>query len=62
MKEARSDGHQIVLTKKVSFTSFPRTEPPPTFVAHVLFRVGDAVASRDVHAAMLDSLRLMKDV
>jgi thioredoxin reductase len=27
----------------------------------VLFRVGDAVASRDVHAAMLDSLRLLKD-
>jgi 2,4-dienoyl-CoA reductase-like NADH-dependent reductase (Old Yellow Enzyme family)/thioredoxin reductase len=27
----------------------------------LLFRVGDAVASRDVHAAMLDSLRLMKD-
>lgn len=28
----------------------------------LLFRVGDAVASRDVHAAILDSLRLMKDV
>ncbi|MFO1090337.1 MAG: FAD-dependent oxidoreductase [Hyphomicrobiales bacterium] len=28
----------------------------------LLFRVGDAVASRDVHAAMLDALRLMKDV
>ncbi|MEZ5776400.1 MAG: FAD-dependent oxidoreductase [Hyphomicrobiaceae bacterium] len=27
----------------------------------LLFRVGDAVASRDVHAALLDSLRLMKD-
>ena len=27
----------------------------------ILFRVGDAVASRDVHAAMLDSLRIMKD-
>jgi NADPH-dependent 2,4-dienoyl-CoA reductase/sulfur reductase-like enzyme len=27
----------------------------------LLFRVGDAVASRDVHAAILDSLRLMKD-
>ena len=27
-----------------------------------LFRVGDAVASRDVHAAILDSLRVMKDV
>ena len=27
----------------------------------LLFRVGDAVASRDVHAAMLDSLRILKD-
>jgi len=27
-----------------------------------LFRVGDAVASRNVHAAVYDSLRLMKDV
>ncbi|MFO1194995.1 MAG: FAD-dependent oxidoreductase [Rhodoferax sp.] len=26
-----------------------------------LFRIGDAVASRDVHAAMLDALRLLKD-
>jgi 2,4-dienoyl-CoA reductase-like NADH-dependent reductase (Old Yellow Enzyme family)/thioredoxin reductase len=29
---------------------------------YLLFRVGDAVASRNVHAAILDSLRLMKDV
>jgi hypothetical protein len=27
----------------------------------LLFRVGDAVASRDVHAAILDSLRILKD-
>ncbi len=27
----------------------------------LLFRVGDAVASRNVHAALLDSLRIMKD-
>jgi hypothetical protein len=26
-----------------------------------LFRIGDAAASRDVHAAMLDALRLLKD-
>ena len=26
-----------------------------------LFRIGDAVASRDVHAAMLDALRVLKD-
>lgn len=28
----------------------------------MMFRVGDAVASRDVHAAMLDSLRILKDL
>lgn len=28
----------------------------------LMFRVGDAVASRDVHAAMLDSLRILKDL
>ncbi len=27
-----------------------------------LFRVGDAVASRDIHAAIFDALRIMKDV
>ena len=26
-----------------------------------LFRVGDAVASRNIHAAVYDALRLMKD-
>jgi pyruvate/2-oxoglutarate dehydrogenase complex dihydrolipoamide dehydrogenase (E3) component len=29
--------------------------------APALFRIGDAAASRDVHAAMLDALRLLKD-
>jgi 2,4-dienoyl-CoA reductase-like NADH-dependent reductase (Old Yellow Enzyme family) len=28
---------------------------------YLLFRVGDAVASRDIHAALLDSLRILKD-
>ena len=27
-----------------------------------LFRVGDAVASRNIHAAIFDSLRLAKDI
>jgi NADPH-dependent 2,4-dienoyl-CoA reductase/sulfur reductase-like enzyme len=27
-----------------------------------LFRIGDAVTSRDIHAAIYDALRLMKDV
>jgi|TARA_B100000315_G_scaffold146965_1_gene135977 hypothetical protein len=30
--------------------------------AYQLFRIGDAVASRDIHAAIYDALRLMKDV
>jgi hypothetical protein len=40
--------------------------PQPSLAAagagFVLFRVGDAVASRDIHAAIFDSLRIMKDV
>jgi hypothetical protein len=27
-----------------------------------LFRIGDAVASRNIHAAVHDAIRLMKDV
>jgi N-methyl-L-proline demethylase len=27
-----------------------------------LFRIGDAVSSRNIHAAIYDALRLMKDV
>jgi hypothetical protein len=27
-----------------------------------LFRVGDAVAARNIHAGIYDSLRLMKDI
>lgn len=30
--------------------------------AYRLFRVGDAWTSRNIHAAMLDSLRLCKDL
>lgn len=30
--------------------------------AYMLFRVGDAVSSRNIHAALLDSLRLCKDL
>lgn len=33
--------------------------PPGTFS---LFRVGDAVASRNIHAALYDSLRICKDL
>ena len=37
----------------------PGLERPPAGM--LLYRIGDAVASRDVHAAMLDALRLLKD-
>ena len=30
--------------------------------AYQLFRIGDAVASRNIHAAMFDALRLAKDL
>jgi NADPH-dependent 2,4-dienoyl-CoA reductase/sulfur reductase-like enzyme len=40
--------------------------PQPAFArlgaGYALFRVGDAVASRNIHAAIYDSLRLMKDL
>jgi N-methyl-L-proline demethylase len=29
---------------------------------YLLFRIGDAVASRNIHAAIYDAMRLMKDV
>lgn len=38
---------------------FPKRNPEGEFV---LFRVGDAVASRNIHAAIYDSLRLLKDL
>jgi len=28
----------------------------------LLYRIGDAVASRNIHAAIHDALRLMKDI
>jgi hypothetical protein len=41
-------------------------QPQPAFArlgeGYALFRVGDAVASRNIHAAIYDSLRLMKDL
>ena len=39
--------------------ALPRRAPDGRFL---LLRVGDAVASRNVHAALLDSLRLCKDL
>ena len=30
--------------------------------SYQLFRLGDAVANRDIHAAIYDALRLMKDI
>ncbi len=39
----------------------PQEAPPDGEGAFMLFRVGDAVASRNIHAAIYDSLRLCKD-
>ena len=39
----------------------PRTISSNPDGEFMLFRVGDAVASRNVHAAIYDSLRLCKD-
>jgi hypothetical protein len=30
--------------------------------SYELYRIGDAVSSRDIHAAMLDAMRLCKDI
>jgi len=40
----------------------PQTKTPNTDGDFQLFRIGDAVASRSVHAAIYDALRLCKDV
>jgi len=44
-----------------------RANRPQTLVANPagayrLFRIGDAVASRNIHAAVYDAIRLMKDI
>lgn len=40
----------------------PQPVPEPEGGAFQLFRIGDAVASRNIHAAIYDAIRLMKDL
>ena len=42
-------------------TGQPQTLAPNTAAAFKLFRIGDAVAARNTHAAIYDALRLVKD-
>ena len=42
-------------------TGQPQTLAPNTAAAFRLFRIGDAVAARNTHAAIYDALRLVKD-
>ncbi|MCP4962542.1 MAG: hypothetical protein GY925_25130, partial [Actinomycetia bacterium] len=39
----------------------PQTLAPNPDGEYQLFRIGDAVASRNIHAAIYDALRLVKD-
>lgn len=41
---------------------FSRWVTPSTQRAFQLFRIGDAVSSRNIHAAIFDGLRLLKDI
>ena len=38
-----------------------RTQPEPPHDGYALYRIGDAVAGRNIHAALYDALRLCKD-
>ena len=40
----------------------PQTVATQAEGTYQLFRLGDAVASRNIHAAMFDALRLAKDI
>ncbi len=40
----------------------PQKSPDESENGYELFRVGDAVSSRDIHCAILDSRRLCKDL
>lgn len=49
----------------VDYSALLSGQPQPTSHAHggfQLFRVGDAVAARNIHAAVYDALRLVKDL
>lgn len=56
---SRNDG---VLDQEALLRGVPQTGSVNPDGTYMLFRVGDAVASRNVHAAIYDSLRLCKDL
>jgi|TARA_B100000315_G_scaffold77772_1_gene71079 2,4-dienoyl-CoA reductase-like NADH-dependent reductase (Old Yellow Enzyme family)/thioredoxin reductase len=49
------DHHALIAGRPQAVTNNPAG-------SYQLFRIGDAVANRDIHAAIYDALRLMKDV
>eukprot|EP00966_Prymnesium_polylepis_P303869 7020045-Prymnesium_polylepis.1 len=53
---------QVDLGALLAVPSRPQRVVHNTSGAFDLFRVGDAVSSRNVHAALYDSLRLCKDL
>jgi len=46
----------------VDYEALATGRPQPRVAGFQLFRIGDAVESRNTHAAILDALRLMKDL
>ena len=46
----------------VDYTALATGVPQPRVAGFQLFRIGDAVESRNIHAAIHDALRLMKDL
>ncbi len=46
----------------VDYGALLKGRPQPTSKGFQLFRIGDAVSSRNTHAAIYDALRLMKDI
>jgi 2,4-dienoyl-CoA reductase-like NADH-dependent reductase (Old Yellow Enzyme family)/thioredoxin reductase len=51
----RLDQHRLI-------AGLPQESPPDAPGAYQLFRIGDAVSSRNTHAAIYDALRLVKDL
>ncbi|MFO1035431.1 MAG: NADH:flavin oxidoreductase [Geminicoccaceae bacterium] len=50
---------------EIDLDAVTQAQPQPAFADHggyLLYRVGDAVTSRNIHAAIYDSLRLLKDL
>ena len=61
----REDRRYHLVGKHLYFRPEPRSDlrgDDPHLVASDLQRIGDAVASRNIHAAVYDAMRLMKDV